>query len=273
VSGFGHNDEGERKAFDTVIQAYCGIMHLTGYPDHLPVKLGISAIDVGAALGAAAAALAGLNERAATGAGMHIDLAMFDIAVWMTQAAWPDILSGGSDPGRSGNRNAKACPHDVYPGRTGLLALTVESDEEWLRLAATMLRPDLAEDTGLASLAGRLERIDEIDDAVIGWLASHEADEAAAQLQAGGVPAAPVRDMAAIAEAAETRLRGLVVETTPLGGGPIRVLGNPINFSRTTSSIRAAAPTLGEHTETVLTEWLGVSSESHDAASSLAPAS
>ena len=264
VSGFGiRSDYGSKRALDTVVQAACGLMYMTGYPDHFPVKLGISAVDLTTATATMAAILAGLRERLSTRKGMHIDLAMADIGVWMTQRAWPLLLSEGMHPVRLGNRLADAAPHNIFAcADERFVAIAVEDDSAWHRLATLIGRPELAEGV-TAQVAGRLADLEAIEAAVAAWTIGQSADEIATLCQAHGVPAAKVRDLVELVADEDTTRRGMVVPITHPTAGDIRLLGNPLALSRTPPNVERGAPTLGQHSKSVLAE-IGITAQRLD---------
>jgi len=259
VSGFGaRSAHGGKRALDTVVQAASGLMHMTGYPDHKAVKLGISAVDLTTATAAMAAILAGLRERDRTGAGMRIDLAMADVGVWMTQAAWPQLVCDGEHPIRLGNRSAIAFPHDIFDtADERAVAIAVLDDRQWTALVALIGDPEL-DDPRFAAVAGRLENRDAIQAVVSAWVRGRRADAVAETCQAAGVPAAAVRDLADLVADPVTAARSMVVEIDAPEGGRLRLLGNPAKLSRTPPVVAGAAPALGADTPQVLREWLGM---------------
>jgi len=264
VSGFGlRSDYGKKKALDTVVQAASGVMYLTGYPDHFPVKLGISAVDLAAAVGLVGGVLSALHERRASGEGRQVDLAMADVGVWMTQSVWPQIFDGTGHPTRLGNRSAVACPHNTFPTEDGLLALAVDSDEQWRRLVSLVNRSELS-DPVLATANGRLAHFENVERIIADWLAHKKTAEAVAACEALGVPAAPVRTLADIVEDPDVSERGLILEVDHPTAGKMRLLGNPLRLSRTPARILRHAPLLGEHTREVLTGWLDLNAQELD---------
>lgn len=264
VSGFGiRSDYGSKRALDTVVQAACGLMYMTGYPDHHPVKLGISAVDLTTATATMAAVLAGLRARLATRTGMHIDLAMADIGVWMTQRAWPRLLCEGRHPIRLGNRSADACPQNIFEcADERFVAIAVESDAEWVALADLMGRPELAAGA-TADAPGRLAALDAVEAAVAAWTLEASADDIAALCQARGVPASKVRDLVELVADADIARRGMIVPITHPAAGDIRLLGNPLALSRTPPVVERGAPTLGEDSARVL-GGLGITADRLD---------
>jgi crotonobetainyl-CoA:carnitine CoA-transferase CaiB-like acyl-CoA transferase len=260
VSGFGARSAyGDKRALDTVVQAACGLMHMTGYPDHHPVKLGISAIDLTTATATMAAVLAGLRERQANGRGGDVDLAMADIGVWMTQRAWPELLIEGRHPVRQGNRRPDACPHNTFPAKDGRsVAIAVETDAQWRALVG-LIGPGRLASAELASLSGRLDERDAIETAVGAWVIRNDADQIASLCQEAGVPAAVVRDLVELCADPETRRRRMIVEIDHPSAGPLRLLGNPMALSRTPAVIAPdGAPQLGQNTWEILSDWLNL---------------
>ncbi len=243
------------------MQAATGVMYLTGYPDHHYVKIGISAADLAAAVGVVGAVTCALRQRRLSGAGMHIDLAMADIGVWMTQAAWPEVFYGSGHPKRLGNHSRTSCPHNIFETGEGQLALAVDTDAQWTKLAALLGNPALASDPVLASVKGRFAQVERIEQVIAAWLSDKSATEAAAICQAVGVPAGPVRNLADIVQDPEVAARGLVVEVDHPIAGRMRLLGNPLRLSLTPARLAAGAPLLGEHTDEVLGSWLGLTDE------------
>ena len=262
VNGFGERSSyGGKRALDTVVQAACGLMYMTGYSDHFPVKLGISAIDLTTATAVMAAVLAGLRERRATGVGSHIDLAMADIGVWMTQSRWPQILCAGEHPIRLGNRSHASAPHDLYPTRDEVwVAIAVETQTQWQVLVELINRPEL-QAAELDDASERLRQRDRIDEAIGRWTGSQTAQAVAELCQGNGVPASVVRDLAGLASDANVSTRHMIVSLNHPAAGTVRLLGNPLALSRTPPVIAQPAPLLGQHTQEILSGWLGLPSD------------
>lgn len=262
LSGFGHHSlYGQKRALDTVVQAMTGHMSVTGHPDQPPVKVGISASDLTSAVAAAAAITAALRRRRQTGRGEHIDLAMADVGVWMTQRFWPGVLAGAGSPERIGNRGRHQAPHNIYPAADGLVALAAEDDGQWQRLTDLIGRPELARDPRFATAADRLREVDTVDGLVAAWVAPQPAAAVVETCQARGVPAAPVRSVGDVAEDPNSWQRGLVRSVDHPEAGAMKLLSSPFAFSRTATGVTAHAPILGEHTADVLRERLGLSEE------------
>ncbi len=260
LSGFGHrSDYADAKAFDAVVQAASGCMFVTGYPDHLPVKIGLSASDLAAGVALVGAVLGGLRERDHTNAGLHIDLAMADVGVWMTQSVWPEVYYGSGHPARMGNRSATVCPHNIFATSDGYVAISADTDAMWMRLAGLVGGPELKGNTSLATVDARLRSVEKVEALIAAWTANRSADVASRACQAAGVAAAPVRKLEDIVKDPDVAAHRLIVEVDHPLGGRMKLLGNPLRFSATRAGVDSAAPMLGEHTDEVLRSWLELS--------------
>ncbi|WP_070156622.1 CaiB/BaiF CoA transferase family protein, partial [Sphingobium phenoxybenzoativorans] len=262
VSGFGARSAyGGKRALDTVVQAAAGLMHMTGYPDHKAVKLGISAVDLTTATAAYAAILAGLRQRDRTGSGLRIDLAMADVGVWMTQAAWPQLICEGTHPIRLGNRIAGAAPHDIFEAANGeLVAISVTDDAQWHALAELIGNEEL-KDARFNAVAARLADIERIHAAIADWVRPQDAESVAARCQAAGVAASVVRGLGALVDDPLVTERAMIVAVEAPGGETLWLLGNPARLSRTPPTLASVAPALGANGSDVLEEWLGMGAD------------
>lgn len=263
VSGFGHRSGyGDAKALDAVVQAASGGMFLTGYPDHLPVKIGLSASDLAAGVALVGGVLAGLRQRSLSGQGGHIDLAMADVGAWMTQSTWPEVFFGSGHPQRSGNRSNEHCPYNTFATSDGHVAIAVETDAQWARLVPQLEFP---RGLPLATQADRLGHVALIEATVSQWVADKTAAQVASLCQSLGVPAAPVRGIADIVADPDVKARGLIVELLHPVAGKMDLLGNPLQFSATPVTVDTPAPVLGQHTVQILKDLLNLDADAIEA--------
>jgi crotonobetainyl-CoA:carnitine CoA-transferase CaiB-like acyl-CoA transferase len=262
VSGFGARSAyGGKRALDTVVQAAAGLMHMTGYPDHKAVKLGISAVDLTTATAAYAAILAGLRQRDQMGSGLRIDLAMADVGVWMTQAAWPQLICDGTHPIRLGNRIAGAAPHDIFEAADGeLVAIAVLDDAQW-RALAELVGNEALKDPRLGVIAARAADVEQIHAVIADWVRLRSAKTVADQCQTAGIGASVVRGLGTLVDDPLVAERAMVVEIEAPDGAKLRLLGNPAKLSRTPPALAGAAPALGANGSEVLEEWLGMGAD------------
>jgi crotonobetainyl-CoA:carnitine CoA-transferase CaiB-like acyl-CoA transferase len=214
----------DRKAYDLLVQAESGLCSITGGPTE-PARVGISVVDIATGATAYAAILEALIQRGVTGQGCRISLSMFDvIADWLTVP----LLNheGGNTPRRLGLAHASIAPYGVFETASGPLLLSVQSDREWSRLAVEVIgRPDLARDARFATNVARCRNRAVTDLAVAGALARLDVDAALAALEAAGIAAARLSDMAGLS--AHSELTRTLVETPR---GPVSIPAPAVRF-------------------------------------------
>ncbi len=261
MAGFGKTGPLARHVgFGPIIEMMSGLMSLTGYGDDgVPVKTGVSYGDpVGGTSAVAAVALAVL-QRDRTGTGCHVDLAQREAAAVLAGPAFahasleldPDGSHGG-EPTHWGNRHPDLAPQGCYPaaGDDAWLVVSARHDADWRALAAVIGRPDLA---GL-TLAERRARHGELDEAIAGWTAGRPADDAAAQLQAGGIPAAAVVDTLAIHDDPQLVARGFWRQVPNPKMRSYRQSGPTWRFHDAPPHAMRRSPWFGEHNAELLAE-------------------
>lgn len=265
-SGFGHAGPYRPfKSWGPIAQAVCGLTHTSGLPDREPAGWGYSYMDHGGAYTMAIALLAALVHQRRTGEGQWVDLACIEAGIAMTGPAVLDATVNGRtlrEPGavHSNRSHDRAmAPHGIYPcaADDSWVAIACRDDRDWAALAAMVGEP-WADAPSRGTLAGRLAAEDEIDADLAAWTASRDRDDVVRLVRGCGVPAAPVLrppercDDPALAE------WGLWPTITHTKHGDLRTDGLPVHLSDTDWRLRRGGPTLGEHTERVLTEVLGL---------------
>jgi crotonobetainyl-CoA:carnitine CoA-transferase CaiB-like acyl-CoA transferase len=200
MSGPGHEGPWSKMiTYAPTIHALCGLTYLSNPPDRLDVGPGFSLNDHAAGLCAASAVLSAIEGRRRTGEGLHIDIAQMETGTYLIGPAMLDYLTNGREAHPIGNADpfGEWCPNEVYRcGDQHELAVTCRDDAEWRRLCETVSWEiaDLADDPQLATVAGRIERVVEIDERMRRWCANRTAAAAAEALQANDVPAGLVQD-------------------------------------------------------------------------------
>lgn len=247
------------------IAAVTGLMWMTGYGrGEKPIGPGTHYPDHAAnPYHAAFAVLAALRHRRRTGRGMKIDLSQVESTANFVGPSITEASILGAEPEHPGNRSRRDAPHNVFAGsgEDDWCAIAVESDAEWLALAATIGRQDLAGRADLRQAAGRLAAADELEAAVAAWCAQRPAAEAARLMQTAGVPAARVSSARDLVESdAQLVARGYwqhldhpEIGTALFTSPPFRIDEERVDLSR--------QPLFGEHTEEVLGGVLGMSRE------------
>jgi crotonobetainyl-CoA:carnitine CoA-transferase CaiB-like acyl-CoA transferase len=225
------------------------------------MHVGVSYGDPTGGLHGAVAVLAALLHRSRTGAGQYIDLSQWETSIAVLGDAVLAQQLAGTPPPRDGNRVPHMAPHGVFPaaGDDRWIAVTVEDDASWRRLAELMGRPDLAADPRLQTLAGRKANEDELEAALAAWTRTEDAATLTERLQAAGIPAfvsATNRDLSGDPHLQAT---GAFNTFDHPEVGRRQHLGAPWRFSASPPGVRRAAPCLGADTDRVLTDVCGYS--------------
>jgi crotonobetainyl-CoA:carnitine CoA-transferase CaiB-like acyl-CoA transferase len=232
---------------------------LTGWPDREPVGPFGTITDSLAPRFVASALAAGLLYRRRTGRGVHLDVSQVESAVYSLSPWVLDYDVNGRVGSRQGNRSERAVPHGAFPcaGDDRWVALAAWDDDEWARLAKAM---GVDDDTvaGLATLAARQARIDDVESLVATWTASRPAPEVAEGLQALGIEAVPVADLGDANADPQLHHRGHFVTLEHPCMGPCGYERNGFRLSDAEAGFSRTSPTLGEHNEYVLGEILGL---------------
>ncbi|WP_079204225.1 CaiB/BaiF CoA-transferase family protein [Pseudomonas sp. CC6-YY-74] len=269
ITGFGQDGPyAKRAGYDFMIQGLGGLMSLTGRADDEagagPVKVGVALTDILTGLYSTAAILAALASRDQTGNGQHIDMALLDVQVACLANQAMNYLTTGVAPRRLGNAHPNIVPYQDFPTADGDIILTVGNDGQFRKFCEvaglTALAADSRFSTNQARVAHRAELIPLIRQATVfkttgQWLAA---------LEQAGVPCGPINDLQQVFADPQVQARGLRVELPHPLAGSVPQVASPIRLSATPVQYRNAPPLLGEHTEQVLQQWLGLSLEQID---------
>jgi crotonobetainyl-CoA:carnitine CoA-transferase CaiB-like acyl-CoA transferase len=269
ISAFGQDGPyAARPGLDRMGIGYGGLLHLTGYPDRPPVRVGVTISDYLTGVFSAHAAVAALYARDArrSGKGAVIDAALYGaplrILEW-TIAAYDGL---GVVRNREGNRLANSAPLDNYPTADGkYVCIVAGSDANFARLCKAMDRPDLLDDARFTKLADRAAHGDEINGIVTEWTRARSAAEVEEACVACDVPVATAYTAADMFADPHFSARGDLVEVDDPVTGPTRQQAPFPRFAGDTPTAPSGAPRLGEHTRQVLAEALGMSDEELDA--------
>lgn len=210
VTGFGQTGPyAHRAGYDYIVQAMSGFMSLTGEPDGAPQKAGIAYADIFTGMYATVAILAALRRRDVTGAGAHIDMALLDsqVAVLANQAA--NYLASGVVPKRMGHAHANVVPYQVFATADGQLVIAVGNDGQYRKLCNILGMPEWASDARFATNAARLANRVELIPLLAAKIAMWEAQPLSLALEAEGVPAGPINDLAGVFADPQVIARGM----------------------------------------------------------------
>jgi len=236
-----------------------GLSSVTGYRGFPPMHVGVSYGDPTAGLHGAVAVLAALLHRARTGAGQYIDLSQWETSMAVLGEAIMAWTMTATQPARDGNRDPHMAPHGVFraDGDDRWVAIAVEDDAAWSRLAALLGRPELAADARYATVVARKRHEDDVEALLARWTSTRSPAQATTELQEAGIAAFTAATNRDIADDPHLAARGFFVEYAHPEVGVRRHLGVPWRMSRSDCRVRQPAPCLGADTDAVLREVCG----------------
>lgn len=269
ITGFGQESPyAHRAGYDFMIQAMGGIMSLTGKPDDEPgggpVKSGVAFTDIFTGLYAANAVLSALYQRRDTGTGCHIDMALMDVQVGVLANQALNYLTSGNVPQRLGNAHPNIVPYQAFATRDGHMIVAVGNDDQFRRFCQVLSLPALAEDPRFATNGVRVQYRDQLVPVLEAALAQRGTDDWLAAFEAVGVPCGPINTLDRVFDDPHVKARGLKQTLPHAQAGHVDLVANPIRMNGESISATTAPPTLGEHTDAVLTD-IGLTTEQRQA--------
>ncbi|MFI4986037.1 MAG: CaiB/BaiF CoA transferase family protein [Alphaproteobacteria bacterium] len=266
ISGFGQSGPfAERPAYDIIVQAMSGLMEATGEPDGPPTLVGEAIGDLSAGLFASWAVMAALFGRERTGKGQYIDVAMYDALFALLPTSIAQLFVTGKTPTRSGNRHPFSAPFGTYKSRDGHVVIAVLNDRLFQQLCAVIGREDLLQDARYGSDHERSANEPSLRAALEGWTTERDSAELLAILAEHGIPAAPIWNIQQAVSSEHVRQRQLVTDVEHPKLGTIQVMEQPVHFRGRARGKLAPPPGLGQHSESVLRDVLGLASDEIDA--------
>jgi crotonobetainyl-CoA:carnitine CoA-transferase CaiB-like acyl-CoA transferase len=243
----------DEPGYDPLMQAAGGIMSVTGADE--PVRLGISAVDMGTGMWAAMAVLAALLQRGQDGRGRRLTTSLYETSLaWMSYHL-TGYWASGSSPGRHGTGATMIVPYRTFATRDGgELMISTPNDASFGRLGSVLGHPEWADDPRYAHNPDRVARRQEVDTMVGAAIAGRDQAELEEALRAARVPCAPVRDTAAAAEHPQTAALGMVQSIAHPSIAGFRSLGLPFLIDGRRPPLRRSPPELGQHQREVLEE-------------------
>jgi len=257
ISGFGQTGPRRPEAgYDAVIQAEGGLMSITGPPDGQPVRLGVAIGDIVTGMFAAQGVLLALLARARTGRGQLVDVAMLDsVSALLTYQAGIYFATGAA-PHRIGNRHPTIVPYETFAASDGDFVLAVGNDDQWRRFCGVAGIQDVER---FATNKERVTHYDELKPILSDVLRRSTREQWIGRLRAAGVPCGSVRDLHDLFSDPQLSARDMIATVEHAALGSLRVLGIPVKLSETPGAVTNGPPTLGQHTEAVLRNDLGLS--------------
>jgi crotonobetainyl-CoA:carnitine CoA-transferase CaiB-like acyl-CoA transferase len=265
ISAFGQTgSRAGEPGYDAMIQASGGLMSITGSPGSAgggPQKVGVAIADIMAGMYAATAVLAALHARERSGRGQRIDVPLYD-----SQVAWlanqnMNFLIGRDVPQRMGTAHPNLVPYQAFATSDGHVMIAVGNDRQFAGCMGCLGRGELARDEAYASNAARVANRDELIGIMQEIMRSRPTADWLESLAAHGVPAGPINDVGEVLSNAYAVEKQLVREFRNGAGDTVPTVSNPVEFAATPVAYERAPPLLGEHTDEVLSEWLGYSAK------------
>jgi crotonobetainyl-CoA:carnitine CoA-transferase CaiB-like acyl-CoA transferase len=248
ITGFGQTGPyAQRAGYDFIIQGMSGLMSVTGEVDGQPQKVGVAVTDIFTGVYAATAVLAAVHQRATTGQGQHIDMALLDVATAIMANQAMNYLTTGTPPGKMGNAHPNLAPYAVFDCADGWIIIATGNDGQYRRLCDLLGLSAMGTAPEFATNADRIANRAAMTDALTRATRQHSKDALLAACEGAGVPAGPINDLAEVFADPQVIARGLQINPGGLVG-----VRTPITFSAADLALERPAPKLGEHQDEVL---------------------
>ncbi|MEX5563729.1 CoA transferase [Pseudophaeobacter sp. 1A16562] len=258
ITGFGRNSpHGDKPAFDIVAQALSGVMDVNREPGQPPNKLGIPLGDMAGSIFSLFGLLAALVERNTTGHGRHVEIAMLDSLIAMQGYLSQIYFVSGNSPQPVGTRHPSIVPYGAFPTRDGHVIVACLTERFWHNFARCLGREDLITDPRFAEYEKRLENRDALEPEICEIMEKDTTEYWLDRLTEFDVPNAPILSIAESLEQEHVAARGLIETVTHPDVGDMQLVRGPIRFDGEGPAPARAPALLGEHTRSVLSDWLG----------------
>lgn len=264
VTGFGHTGPyANRPGYDVLIQGMGGFMSVTGDPDGDPQKAGIPISDLIAGMYAAVGINAALRHREVTGEGQHIDIGMLDTTAAILSIQGANYLATGQNPPRLGNAHPNIVPYQSFPTADGDIILAVGNDGQFQRFCKVAGCDNLAEDPRYATNANRVSNREEIVALLKPIIAAKPSAFWLEELEKNNVSCGPINRLDQVFSDPQFLARGMRLDMPhpKTGAKPVSMVASPLKFSKSQVDYRMAPPVLGQHSEEVLGEVLGLGAD------------
>jgi crotonobetainyl-CoA:carnitine CoA-transferase CaiB-like acyl-CoA transferase len=256
ISAFGRT--GPRKdgaGYEALMQAFSGIMSITGEPGGPPVRCGISFLDLTTGIFSAFGIVSALHYRTRTGLGQRVDASLLETAVGLLNYHAEGFLLTGTLPQALGSSHPSVVPYRNFRCQDGQwVFVAAANDRLWQRLAPALGLAALTEDPRFKSNPERVKHRKDLEAALEAAIGRHDREALLAMLEKAGVPATPVNTVDQVMKDAQTAARSMIERAHHPRLGDIPVIGTPVKFSRMRAGVRSAAPLHGQHTDEVLAE-------------------
>ncbi|NCV64855.1 MAG: CoA transferase [Burkholderiaceae bacterium] len=264
ITGFGQSGPyQQRPGYDFILQGMGGFMSITGEADHLPgggpQKAGVAIVDLFTGMYASSAILSAVIHRDRSGEGQYIDMALLDTQVAMLANISSNYLCSGVSPHRWGNAHPNVVPYQTFQTSDSWIIVAVGNDSQFRNFVKAGNREALADEVRFATNPARIEH----RAALIPLLVEMVKEKTKAQwitlLEAAGVPCGPINNLQEVFENEQVIARGIEMHVPHPTAGTMKLVASPMRLSKTPVEVRMPPPLLGQHTDEVLRDELGMS--------------
>ncbi len=265
LTGFGHDGPYKDKAgYDYLVQGMAGLMSITGQPDGAPgaepMKVGVAVSDLLTGLYTTIAILAAIVHQGQTGEGQEIDMALFDCQAAALANQASNYLAGHMVPTRLGNAHPNIVPYQVFATADGFLILAVANDAQFRRFAKVAGADAIAQDGRFNTNADRVQHREVLVGLMKPIFETRTTNQWIALLEAANVPCGPINRVNQVFSDPQAIARGLTISMAH-ATGPLDLVASPLKLSRTPPEYHLPPPLLGEHTDVVLRDVLGLDAD------------
>jgi crotonobetainyl-CoA:carnitine CoA-transferase CaiB-like acyl-CoA transferase len=262
ISGFGMTGPlRDRPSFDIVVQALSGALSVNGEPGGMPTKLGIPLGDLVGGINGPIGILAALYERTVTGRGRLIDVSLLDGLLGMLGYLAQLAFFTGEDPKPQGSQHPNLVPYGVFPAKDGSIIIACLTNGFWERICKALGMHERIHDPDFSSIQSRRDHRDRVNDMISAVTSTKTVDELAAILSEFQVPHAPILGILEALAQPQAVAREMVVEADHALLGKIPIVNRSIKFPGDRQPDPTAPPVLGQHTDEILRDILGLSPE------------
>jgi crotonobetainyl-CoA:carnitine CoA-transferase CaiB-like acyl-CoA transferase len=255
VSVFGRSGPYKDKVgYEALMQAFSGVMSLTGEPEGPPLRAGVSFLDLGTGIMAAYGVMNALFHRERSGAGQKLEVSLFETSLSLMSYHAVGYLLAGKIPQRQGSGHPMIVPYQVFPTQDGEIFIVGANQRLWTHLCQALHREDLLQDPRFGSNTERVNHRDILVPILQGETRQYPTATLNEMLDKAGVPCAPVNTLDRVLQDPQTAAREMVVNVPHPLIPDLKLLGIPIKFSDTPGDIRLPPPLKGQHSAVILQE-------------------
>lgn len=259
ITGYGQKGPySQRAGYDVIVSGVGGLMHITGPQDGEPCKVGVAMTDLATGLYAHGAIMAALLDRQRTGLGQHIDCSLFSTQVASLVNIASNYLNAGLEATRHGTAHPSIVPYQAFRTKDGYILVGAGNDGQFKILCKCLSQPQLLTDHRYATNKVRVANRENLLKTLYEIFCQKTTSEWLAQLEGSGIPYGPINNMQAVFSDPQVIDQGLIQEIPHPTIGTVRLPGPAVKFSRTGTVSPTAPPTLGQHTDHILQELLGM---------------